>query len=264
MARKKKKRGFLLRCILFGAGLLFLFLFTLFLVGIIWVGPLVKKAVETYGPEALGAEVKVKDVSASVFGGTAEVDGLIIGNPKGYKEPIAIDAEALKIRLRLRSLFSDTVVIEDILLKSPVITYEKRKGVTNLTQLQENALEWAKSLSSEDKPSKKVIIKRFRLVDGTLRVKLPDLPAVPVRLADIERKNIGGESDDGQNFGHATRDVLASLQLNAAGAVEGAGDAIEKAAKEALKAGKNVGKDVLNVGEKVLDDAGDALKGLFK
>ncbi len=267
MARKKKKKSLLKRCILFAAGLIFLLFLTLFLVGTIWIGPMAKKAVETYGPEALGAKVEVEDVSVGLFGGTAKLKGVVIHNPEGYKERIAVDAEEFIIRLRLRSLLTDTVVIENMVLKSPVISYEKHDGKNNLVKLQENAVAWAESLSDkekdEDEPSKKVIIKRFRIEDGTLRVKLPVLPAVPVKLADIERNDIGGESDD-NNFGHATRDVIATVQLNASDTVENAGDSIQKAAKDALKASKDAGKDALKAGEKVLDDAGNKIKGLFK
>ena len=266
MGKKKKKRGFLKRWILFASGLLVLLLLLLFLVGVIWVSPVVKKAVEVYGPEVLGAEVKMEDVDVGFVRGVAKIDGLVVANPEGYKEPIAIQAETLKISLQMRSVFSDTVVINDILLDSPVISYEKHKGVNNLVQLQKNAVAWADSLSDGEKKesSTKVIIKRFRIKNGTLRVKLPALPAVPIKLADIERNDIGGEDSNAQNFGHATKDILASLQLNAADTVKNAGGSIEKAAKEALKTGENVGKDALKAGEKVLDDAGDALKGLFK
>lgn len=263
MARKRKR--LITRLFLFLVGLLFLVLFTVLLAGVIWVGPAVKKAVEVYGPEALRAPVKVGDVSAGFLRGAVKVQNLVIGNPEGYREPVAIDARALRIRLRLRSLFSDTVVIEEILLDDPVITYEKRNGVTNLTQLQRNAMIWADSLSSKeaDEPSRKVVIERFRIRNGTLRVKLPHLPAVPIQLPDIERRNIGGKGSDGQNFGHAAKDLLGSLQLNASDAVADAGDAIEKTAKDALKAGKDFGGKALKSGGKALDGAGDALKGLL-
>lgn len=261
----RKKRNFLVRWILFLAGLLILVLFTLFLVGIIWVGPLVKKAVETYGPEALGAEVKVEEVDISLFSGVAKVRGLVVGNPEGFREPHALEMEDFRLDLKLASLRSDTIVIDDVLIRKPVITYEKHKGTTNLERLQENATRWAEKLSKdkEDKEPKKVIIKRLRIQEATVRVKLPHLPAVPIKLADIERTNIGEDKPEGQNFGHATKEVLASLTTNVSGAVNNAGDAIEKAAKEALKAGKNVGQDVLDAGGKVLDDAGDKLKGLL-
>ena len=163
MAKKKKKKSFLKRWLMAAAGALFLFLLCLFLVGVIWLKPLVKKAIETYGPEVLGADVQVEDVSIGFLSGTAKVQGLVVGSPEGYKEPLAINAPELNINLRLSSLMSDTVVIEDLLLKSPVITYEKRKGVTSLVKLQQNAMDWAKSLSSkeDDESSKKVVIKRF-------------------------------------------------------------------------------------------------------
>lgn len=263
MARKRK--SLVVRLILFLAGLLVVLFLTVFVAGLVWLGPLVERVVERHGPEALKAGVSVDEVDAGLLRGVVKARGLVIGNPQGYREPSAIDAKEVVIRLRMRSLFSDTVVIEDILLEAPVITYEKQRGVTNLTRLQDNALAWAQLLSDKeaDEPSRKVIIQRFRIRNGTLRVKLPHLPAVPVKLADIERRNIGGDSGEGQNFGHAARDVLTSLQVNASGVVEGAGAAIEKAATDALAAGKEVGRDALKAGDETLEGAGNAVKGLF-
>ena len=254
------------RWMLFSCGLLVIALLLLLLIGATWFSPVVKKAVEVYGSEILGAEVAMDDVDVGVVSGVAIIQDLLIANPEGYKERIAIEAETLKIRLRMSSVFSDTVVIEDILLESPVISYEKHMGVNNLVQLQKNATSWADSVSDvgKDEESTKVIIKRFRIKNGTLRVKLPALPAVPIKLADLERSDIGGQDSNAQSFGHATKDILASLRLNASDAVKDAGDGVEKLAVEALQAGENVGKDALKAGEKVLDDAGEALKGLFK
>lgn len=265
MARKKS-RSPLLRLFLFVTGLGILIVFALFLVGLVWVGPLVKKAVEKYGPEALRAEVKVEEVDIGLFTGVAKVRGLIVGNPEGYSEPEAIRMDDFQINLRLASLRTDTIVIDDILIQRPVITYERHKGIHNLVQLQKNATAWAESLSKEEKeqkPPKKVIIKRLRIKDGLLRVKLAGLPVVPVKLPDIERTHIGEDGGGGQNFGHATKEVLASLYENSSEVVKNAGGAIEEKAKAALKASEKAGKDALKAGEKALDDVGDKIKGLF-
>ena len=103
MARKKKK-AFLIRLALFLVGLVMTILLALFLVGIVWVSPLVKKAVETYGPEALGAEVKVEEVEIGLFRGTANVRGLVVGNPEGYKEPNAIEMENFQLNMSMQLL----------------------------------------------------------------------------------------------------------------------------------------------------------------
>ena len=76
----------------------------------------------------------------------------------------------------------------------------------------------------------------------------------------------GGDGEDGgggQNFGHATKEVLASLYENSSEVVKNAGGAIEEKAKAALKAGEKAGKDALKAGEKAIDDVGDKIKGIF-
>ncbi|MDX1680643.1 MAG: hypothetical protein R3242_07925, partial [Akkermansiaceae bacterium] len=231
MARRKK-RSWIRRLVLALVGSFLLFLLSLFLVSTFLLGPLVKQAIERYGPEALGAEVEVGEVSVDIFRGVTRVESLVVGNPEGYSEPIAIVADHVEIKLDLISLLGDTVVIEDILIEKPVITHEKHKGVANLERLQANALGWADSLASQEdgqESPRRVSVERLRILDGVLRVKLPYLPAVPVKLADIERTHLGGSRPEGQNFGHATKEVLGSLQENAAEVVQQAGSAIEAA-----------------------------------
>lgn len=262
MARKRK--GLLARLILFVVGLALVVLLCVFLVGVIWTGPLVKKAIEVYGPEALGAEVKVEKVSIGLFGATARARGVLIGNPEGWVEPHAMRVGTLEVRLRLRSLFTQRIVIEDILLEGLVLTYEKGRGTNNIAQLQANAAAWGEKLKSgKEGPSKQVVINRLRVRNGLLRVKLPHLPAVPIDISHFERRHIGGSDSGGVNFGQATRDVLGSLQDSASGLVRDAGDGIEEAARAALRTGKSLGGKTLDAGGKVLEDAGQAVKGLF-
>lgn len=260
----RKRRGLLARLIVFLAGLLVVVLGCVFLAGVFWIGPLVQRAVEVYGPEALGARVRVERVSIGLFGGTARARGVVIGNPGGWVEPEAIRVGTLQVRLRLRSLFTQRIVIEDILLKDLVLTYEKGRGTNNLAQLQGNAAAWGEQLKSgTEGPPKQVVIHRLRVRGGVLRVKLPHLPAVPIDISSFERRHIGGRDSGALNFGQATRDVLGSLQDRAGGLIRDTGDSVGESARNALDSGRKLGGKTLDAGGKVLEEAGDALKDLF-
>ncbi|MCK5348461.1 MAG: hypothetical protein KAJ25_03680, partial [Desulfobacula sp.] len=47
------------------------------------LGPLVKKTVNTVGPQITKTDVEVADVSISIFSGEAKIKGFLLGNPKG-------------------------------------------------------------------------------------------------------------------------------------------------------------------------------------
>lgn len=258
--------------VLFLAGLLLLAFTALTLVAMFWLGPLAQKAVEKYGPEVLGAEVRVEDVSVGILRGVVKIKGLYVGNPQGFSQPSALEVGNFQLNMQLASLRTDTIVIDDVLIDEPLVTYERSKGEVNLKQLMANAQAYADKLSggeqdkaADDEPAKKVLIKRLRIRNGQVRTKLPGLPPVTLKLPDVEKHNIGGASE-GTNYGQAARDVLGSLSDGASDVVKGAGDKIRKAAEEALKVGKEVGKEtgkkILDVGDDAIDNATDAVKGI--
>src|ERR1039458_2881033 len=54
------------------------------------LGDIVKSGLETVGPKVTQTSLKVDTVSVSLLGGSAGVNGLVLGNPEGYKAPSSI------------------------------------------------------------------------------------------------------------------------------------------------------------------------------
>ena len=63
----------------------------LFLVGF-FLGGIVKSGVEVVGPKITRTEVALSGVSLSLLGGSATINGLVVGNPPGYKAKTALEA----------------------------------------------------------------------------------------------------------------------------------------------------------------------------
>src|SRR5271169_880370 len=63
----------------------------------LFLGDIVKKGVETFGPEMTRVSVKVDEVHVSLLTGSAGVKGLVIGNPQGYQSPQAISAGTIAV-----------------------------------------------------------------------------------------------------------------------------------------------------------------------
>ena len=70
----------------------------------------VKKAVEIAGPELMKVQVKLDSVNLSLLSGSGKVQGLVVGNPEGFKTPQAISVGAASLALQPASLLADKIV----------------------------------------------------------------------------------------------------------------------------------------------------------
>src|SRR3974390_2651711 len=78
----------------------------------------IKAGVETVGSRLTGVSVQVESVSLSFWSGKGSVQGLVVGNPEGFKAPTAMKVAAASVAVDTRSLLSDKIVIKSIVLES--------------------------------------------------------------------------------------------------------------------------------------------------
>ena len=68
--------------------LILLLLIIIALIGVyFYAGEIVKKAVETYVPQVTQTSAELKGMDLSLFKGEVSLNGLTIGNVKGYQSP---------------------------------------------------------------------------------------------------------------------------------------------------------------------------------
>jgi hypothetical protein len=116
------------------------------------IDSLVTKAINTYGPEITGTEVRTDDVRVSFLSGEATVKNFFLGNPKGYRSAHAVRAASITVRLELGSLPGDTIIVKRIEVIQPDVIYEKRDGTDNFQTIAMHAEQKAKEagLAGED------------------------------------------------------------------------------------------------------------------
>lgn len=162
---------------------------------------LITKAVNTYGPEITGTEVRVENVRVSFLSGKAAIENFTLGNPKGFRSPRAMKVASASVNLELTSLMSDTIVIGRLEIVEPDITYEKRGGTDNFKLIAKHAEQKAKEagLVPEEtggkKPGKKLLVRDFVVNGGRVTLYTPDLPsgAASAAIPDMSLKNAGGK-----------------------------------------------------------------------
>src|SRR5437016_947696 len=75
---------------------------------------IIKAGVETAGPKIAQVQVKLAGVSHSLFSGKGEINGLVVGNPEGYKTESAIKVGGVSLALQPSSIFSRKILVDSI------------------------------------------------------------------------------------------------------------------------------------------------------
>lgn len=261
---------------------------------VLFLGQIIKGAIETVGPQVAGVPMSVEKVRVNPLTGLVHVKALVIGNPDGFNTPSAMELGEFKLDISLGSLFTDTVVIKQILIDGPQITYEKSLKSSNLAELQKNLApaeaapkeEVAEAEPKEKKSAKKVIIEDFQFTNAKVNVtitalggKKMTLPLPPIKMQDIGKDTGGASPVD------VVKEVFASITSAVGKAVSAsvgvAGDALKGAgdlatglagdaagvAGDAAGAATDAAKDAAGAATDAVKDAAGALKkgigGLF-
>lgn len=171
---------------------------------------IVESAIEDSGSNLLKTEVEVDDIDISLFGGTASMDGFIIYNPEGFSDEKAIALKGIEIELDLKSLFSETIIVNRIHVRNPEIFFEQKGTKINLRELSNNI-----SLSSEDESEKALIIKKFILEEGKIRIssELEKERNAEAKIDKLELNNIGESGS--QTVQQGMKQILEPIIKNA-------------------------------------------------
>lgn len=236
------------------------------------LGPIIKKAVNSYGPKITKTELHVNDVGVSIFSAEAKIKKFFLGNPAGFKAPSAIKVGSVLVDVDEKSLSKNTIVIDRIEVIRPEITYEKKGKIDNFNTILNNITQTSNSekRSKKEDTGKKLIIRNFIVKEGNVNLELSvyglgdkkiDVPLPNLHLKDIGKKKNGASPAEafkeifaalyGKITSPAVTDVL-NKQLNSYGVnLNSLGaDAIKQ-----LEGGTDKAEGLKDVGKKI--------KGIF-
>jgi len=248
---------------------------------------IVKEAVERVGSDVTKVEVTLNEADVSPTEGKAALRGLIIGNPAGFKTDSAFTLGEISVSLDIGSIGSDTLIIHEIIVDRPQITYELGENGSNIETIQRNVESQSKGGSSKSSSGDdvKIIIEHLYIRNGKVRIsaaplggKTMDSGLPEIHLTDLG-KDEGGASPEQiaekimaavtENIGgfiggldissvfEGMADVPAALKDLAGGAI---GEATEAATQAATEAMENVTEGAMEgVMESVGSETGGAL-----
>lgn len=214
---------------------------------------LVKEAIEMYTPDITQTRVKVSAVKLSLADGSGAINGLVIGNPKGFKTEHAVKAGAIELAVDPASLAKDVIVIRKIAVVAPDINYETSDGGANFDVIQKNVQGYVERTvgkpdpAKKNEPGKKLIVETLSIRDAKVSYAPAMLQgkSMTLPLPNIELHNLG-KAKGGVTGGELASEITGALKSQVTHAVsnsmKGAADAVGNAAK----------------------GVGDKVKGLFK
>lgn len=187
------------------------------------LGPIIKKAVNSYGPKITQTEVQLGDAGVSLFSGEVKLKHFLLGNPQGFKSPQAIKVGSIYVKLDEKSLTGNPIVIDKIEVVAPEITYEKAGRDDNFNALLRSVKQRSgsgQSTGSAGKASgggdagggKKLLIRSLVIKEGRVNLTASVLAGqtVSAELPFIEMKDVGGQKD-GVTPAKAFNLILAAL-----------------------------------------------------
>ncbi len=248
---------------------------------------LVKQAVERVGSDATQARVTLNKVEISLKSGSGALAGLKVGNPKGFQTPSAFELGRISVKLDTGKISGDMVVIKEIVIDKPQVTYELAGSASNVDAIKRNVDAYAKQFSSggADKggakkgdEGPKLIIDDLYIRGGQVGVSAGFLKGktLSTPLPDVHLKDIG-KKDKGASPAEVAQKVIDSMTKGAGSAVGALGldkmmESATKAAGEATKmlqegassAAGTAKEGVEGVGNALEKGAGEATEGLKK
>ena len=248
------------------AGLILLLLVILFFV-VSSLDSLIKAAVEQYGSEITQVEVRLKEAEVSVTSGKGALRGLRVGNPEGFQTPNAFSLGEISLVLDVATVTKDTIVIKEIVITAPEVTYELGVRGNNIDAIRRNieaslgkgkGKPKGKVASKDEGGGPKLVIEHLYVRNGKVNVSATMLkgrklsaPLPEIHLTGIGKKRGGATPGEVVQkvvgaIGQGTTKAVATLNLD-----------------KVLGTAKDTVTGVKGLSEKAVEGVGGTFKKLF-
>jgi hypothetical protein len=214
----------------------------------------VKRGVETVGPKITKTDVKLNSIHISLLSGSGKIKGFVLGNPQGFKTPAAINVGIANLAIDPHSLFGEKIIVKDITVDGPEITFETDLTLVNLKKILSNIEETtggsekpgstdtnqpAPAKESEANSGKKLEVDNFLIKNAKLYVSV-NAPVIGqqsanVTIPEIHLTNMGTNAE-GITVAQLSKEVLAAILAKAE-------DAAKNVIADMSKGGKFFGKE---------------------
>ncbi len=246
----------------------------------LYLGPTLKKSINTLGPKMMGVPLSVGKIHVSLLGGSLRINDFVLGNPEGYNTDSLMKFDEVYVKLKPLSVFSKVIHVETVEVQAPHITYEVGLGNSNVGKLLENLEKLKKEEEEsddengddEEKAKKRVVIDKVVVSDGqvNLSAKLMGGAALPVPLPTVTLNDLGKADEkeatadvdekEGITILEATCEILIKVCTSVVDAAKAGGKAILDGAKAGGDAILDGAKSAGSAAVDAAKNAGSAVK----
>jgi len=183
---------------------------------------IVKSAIESNGAALTETSVQVESVDLVVEEARATISGLTIANPQGFSDLPALSFDTIRATLDREQFDMDLVVVEELEILNPVISYETGLQGSNLDALLDAANKNSGTQSPTAEPQSKnasgpkFIIRRLKIGKGEITASAMEQEASS-DLPTVVLNDVGGP--DGVSGSEVGRLVISELTNKAVSAV---------------------------------------------
>ena len=236
------------------------------------LGSVIKKGVETVGPQITKTDMKLAGANISILSGSGTLKGFLLGNPEGFKTPSAINVGEVSLGVRPGSVLSDKVHVTHVKVIAPEITFEGTLGTkNNLSKILENVdaatgggkaadpgADQPKTQPADSGASKKLQVDDFLISGAKVNVSMTMLggKSMTVPIPDIHLTQLG-TGPEGITAGELTKRVLSEVTSATL-------KAVEKGVTDLGKGAADAAKDATKAAGDTLDKTAKGVGDLFK
>ena len=191
----------------------------------------IEAAAEELLTEAVGTEVAIASIDVALTEGEMTIRGLTVANPEGFRTEHAFEADEVRVAVELGTLLEETVVVREVTVEKPLVTYELGPDGSNLEAIQRNVESAAGSgeASSRDAPTRQILVEDLYIRGGKVAASAVFLKGKSwkVPLPDIHLENISSAGDGiaaADVIEEVTSELLASARRSVAPIRELAGE----------------------------------------
>jgi hypothetical protein len=209
--------------ILIGGGAIVAAVIIVIIIVLVGLDDIVKTAVERAGSDVTKVEVTLNEADVSPTEGKAALRGLVIGNPAEFKTDSAFALGEISVALDIGSIGDDTLLIQEIVVDRPQVTYELGENGSNIEAIQRNVESQSKgggkSSSGDDT---KIIIDHLYIRNGKVRISAAPLggKTMDSNLPEIHLTDLGKE-EGGASPEQIAEKIMAAVTSNIGGFVGG-------------------------------------------
>lgn len=198
-------------------------------VGVYWflgnLDSLIKAAIEDYGSKITQTEVTLDKVEVSPTSGASSLTGFTMGNPAGFKSDNAFKLGQVSVTLDTESIGGTTIVIKEVVIAAPAVTYEIGSAGSNIDAIRKNVEVFTGGGSGGsggggEESDVKLVIENLYIRDGYVNVSATALggKSLGAPLPNIHLKDIGKKSG-GASPGDVASQIIKAVSKGAAQAV---------------------------------------------